>query len=231
MELIRLGTKYGGWIIPKDHGLTEDSIVYSAGVGEDISFDLLLGTLTKSKIYLIDPTTRAYTHFNECKTFFTENKNESVFSGDIQKDYSKVIRGLHPNLSNFEYINCGLWEENTTLKFFKPTNPKYVSHSLIEGMQSANYDLVPVKTIQEVMKNFGHEKIDLLKLDIEGAEIKVIHKMLNDNILPRILCIEFDLYIKKMDKNNETIGLIRRLESLGYKCVANESMNLTFVKR
>ena len=38
----RLGTKYGGWILPKDIELNEDSVVYSAGVGEDISFDMLL---------------------------------------------------------------------------------------------------------------------------------------------------------------------------------------------
>jgi hypothetical protein len=37
---LRLGTNYGGWIIPKDNNLTQKSIVYSAGVGEDISFDI-----------------------------------------------------------------------------------------------------------------------------------------------------------------------------------------------
>ena len=34
----RLGTKYGGWILPTNTTLNENSIIYSAGVGEDISF-------------------------------------------------------------------------------------------------------------------------------------------------------------------------------------------------
>ena len=38
--MLRLGTRYGGWIIPKNNTLNENSIVYSGGVGEDISFDL-----------------------------------------------------------------------------------------------------------------------------------------------------------------------------------------------
>ena len=38
----KLGTNYGGWIIPKNIALTPESIIYSVGVGEDISFDLLL---------------------------------------------------------------------------------------------------------------------------------------------------------------------------------------------
>ena len=38
--LIKLGTNYGGWYINNNIELNEDSIVYSAGIGEDISFDL-----------------------------------------------------------------------------------------------------------------------------------------------------------------------------------------------
>ena len=38
----RLGTKYGGWFVPVDMRLNESSIVYSGGVGEDMSFDLSL---------------------------------------------------------------------------------------------------------------------------------------------------------------------------------------------
>ena len=43
----KLGTNYGGWYIPNDIKLDENSIIYSAGVGEDISFDLLLSNKYK----------------------------------------------------------------------------------------------------------------------------------------------------------------------------------------
>ena len=39
---MKLGTNYGGWDLPDDVRLDSQSIVYSGGVGEDISFDLLL---------------------------------------------------------------------------------------------------------------------------------------------------------------------------------------------
>ena len=35
------------------------------------------------------------------------------------------------------------------------------------------------------MNKFNHKHIDLLKLDIEGAEIKVLEQMFNDNIYPK----------------------------------------------
>ena len=38
----RLGTNHGGWFVPKEMILNESSIVYSGGVGEDMSFDISL---------------------------------------------------------------------------------------------------------------------------------------------------------------------------------------------
>ena len=65
-----LGTVYGGWDIPENIRLNENSIVYSVGVGEDISFDLKLQDKYNCKIRLIDPTKRAHIHFKEIQQFF-----------------------------------------------------------------------------------------------------------------------------------------------------------------
>jgi len=41
------------------------------------------------------------------------------------------------------------------------------------------------------MAQFGHEHIDLLKMDIETAEYTVIPDLLGSGIIPSQLCIEF----------------------------------------
>ena len=61
----KLGTKYGGWSIPKNIELNNNSIIYSGGVGEDISFDLLLSHKYDCNILLIDPTQRSINHYNQ----------------------------------------------------------------------------------------------------------------------------------------------------------------------
>lgn len=229
--MIKLGTNYGGWYIPKNMNLNEHSIVYSGGVGEDMSFDLLLNNEYGCKIFLIDPTSRALNHYKEVKQFYDDKTNFN-FTGDIQRDYKACIENLNPNFNNFEYVNQGLWSKTDTLKFYKQTNEKHVSQSLIENMFGDNYDIIKVNSIKNIMEYHGHKQIDFLKLDIEGAEIEVINQMLDDKIYPKYLLIEFDLLIKKKDPEEKTKKLIERmLFKENYKMLKNDHLNITFVNK
>lgn len=213
---------------PKNMKLNKKSIIYSGGVGEDMSFDLLLNDKYDCKMFLIDPTSRAVNHYNEVKQFYDHKTNFS-FKGDIQPDYKECIKNLNPNFDNFEYINEGLWNKKDTLKFYKQTNEKYVSQSLIENMFGKNYDTIQVNSIKNIMEQRSHKQIDLLKLDIEGAEIEVINQMLDNKIYPKYLLIEFDLLIKNKDPGKKTKKLIERLIlEENYKMLKNDKLNITF---
>jgi len=112
----KLGTNYGGWHIPIDIKLDKNSIVYSAGVGEDISFDLLLSDKFDCNIVLIDPTKRAKKHYHEILDYY--DSKGWRFSGDIQRDYKGQIEKLNPNFKNIYYVNVGLWDKEGELKFY-----------------------------------------------------------------------------------------------------------------
>lgn len=225
--MYKFGTKYGGWHLPENIDLNENSIIYSGGVGEDISFDIMLQSKYNSNIFLIDPTLKSIKHFDECKKYFN-NKSKFKFTGNIQKDYYSNIKNENVNFNKVVYIDKGLWYKKDKLKFYKQRNQNYVSQSLINGMFSNNFELVNVTSIKDIMSSYGHTKIDLLKLDIEGAEIVVLEQMIKDNIYPKYLCIEFDLLLKKKDKNNETKKLINKLIKLGYKKLIDDKLNITF---
>jgi len=145
----RLGTKYGGWILPKDIELNEDSVVYSAGVGEDISFDILLSDKYKCNIILIDPTERAKKHYDEVCHYYEKIKWK--MSGDIQDDYYGIMYPLKPDMTKITYIDKCLWDEQKEdMKFYKQDNEQYVSQSLIEGVYSDSYDLVLTETLKNI---------------------------------------------------------------------------------
>lgn len=223
----KLGTNYGGWSIPINANLNENSVIYSVGVGEDISFDLKLQSKYNCYIFLFDPTKKAINHYKECQNYYTSGKTFK-FTGNIQNDYYSNIINANPNFDKFSYIDVGLWNTKSTLKFYKQSNKSHVSQSLIPDMFTTDYDIVQVDSLTNIMHNLNHTYIDLLKLDIEGAEITVLNNMLDEQIYPTYLCIEFDLFIKKKDKTNITKKLINRLLKNNYKMLVNDNMNITF---
>lgn len=223
----KLGTDYGGWLIPKNISLNENSIVYLGGAGEDISFDLKLQDKYNCWIVIIDPTKKAIKHYEEVKLFYKDNNFK--FTGNIQKDYIQNIKNLNINFNKIIFLDMGLYNKKDLLKFYKQDNPNYVSQSLENNMFGINYDVVKVDTIKNIMNQLNHNNIDLLKLDIEGSECDVLDKMLDDNILPKYLCIEFDLLLKNKDFNKKTEKIGKRLESFGYKILKNDNFNITFI--
>ena len=57
------GTEYGGFYLPnnltKDFFNTKNIIYYGVGVGQDVSFDLIIGKKFDAEVLLIDPTPKA----------------------------------------------------------------------------------------------------------------------------------------------------------------------------
>lgn len=221
------GTDYGGWYIPDKAGLNTESVVISAGVGEDISFDLAIQAAFGCRVVLVDPTERAITHFKEIQEFYEGKRRE--FSGKVQPGYIDFISKLKPDMSKITYIPIGLWDSATTLKFYKQDNPAYVSQTLIPGMFTQEYTEVPVDRLKSIMTKYGIERADIVKMDIEGAELAVLKTMIEDGILPQLLCVEFD-YLLKGSPNGKALTqeVVEKLRELAYKIVYNQKWNIVF---
>ncbi|AOX03493.1 hypothetical protein BJP34_32315 [Moorena producens PAL-8-15-08-1] len=139
-DLKEIGTKYGGWVVPASL-LDASSICYCVGCGEDISFDIGLINQFGCDVFAFDPTPRAI----------------------------KYVQKVAGNNSKYHFFEIGLWNKEDTLKFYVPQNPDHVSHSLINLQKTSDYIEVKVKRLRQIMEDIGHKKIDLIKIDIEGA--------------------------------------------------------------
>lgn len=220
----RLGTIYGGWILPKDIKLNEDSVIYSVGVGEDMSFDMILSDRHKCNIILIDPTKKAKKHYEEV-THYYENIKWKI-TGNVQKDYYGIMYPLKPDLTKISYIEKALWDEKMDeMKFYKQDNEDYVSQSLMEGIYGEKYDIVSTETLKNIRDENEDFDIDILKLNTSGAEIKILHSMLNENIFPNYICINFN--VKKQSNQDNIIAILTRLQCVRYQIIANEGAKFT----
>jgi FkbM family methyltransferase len=197
----RLGTSYGGWTCNADE-IQKSSIVYSFGVGMDISFDLELIALRNCKIHAFDP---------------------SADSADWIQTQSVDKR--------FCFYAYGLGGVDGELAFRKPNIRGYYSPSAVFSYPGEVHNL-PVYTLKTIMKKLGHSSIDLLKIDIEGAEYLALENFLSDNIYPKQLLVEFHHRMKGVGVK-KTQNMIRLLLEKGYGIadVSSRGEEFTFIHR
>lgn len=226
-KLLRLGTDYGGWLIPLNAELTYADTCYLAGAGEDISFDCALAQRFHCKVRIVDPTPRAVRHFQDLQNAIREgrrfpiNNSESEFYDINSADFA-----------NLNFLPVGLFDSDVELKFYLPKNPSHVSCSTVNLQKTEEYFTAQCYRLSTLMAQKGDSKIDLLKMDIEGAEYAVIRDLVKSSLLPRILLIEFDeAHTPLDDEAGSRIGdHIRQLVQVGMRCIAVDGCNATFVR-
>lgn len=73
------------------------------------------------------------------------------------------------------------------------------------------------------------DRIEILKLDIEGAEIEVIEDILTDGIRPRQILVEFDQLQKPNRPHRARVrATLRLLSDAGYRLTRREQFNYSF---
>lgn len=196
--LRRIGSDYGGGILPADL-LREGWVCYCGGVGEDATFDIALIQDYSCEVYAFDPTPRSIT-------------------------YAEQIASTN---RSFHFMPIGLWSAPTELRFYAPRDPAHVSHSALNLQGTDEYFIARCESIPQIMRQLGHSRVDLLKLDIEGAEYEVLRSVIEAGILFKVLCVEFDQPVPF----RETIRILRELRSTGYELINVDRWNCTFVNR
>jgi FkbM family methyltransferase len=193
-DLVRLGSGYGGWWVP-ERLVRPGATAYCAGVGHDISFDLELVERYDCEVWAFDPTPAVI---------------EWVAGSEV------------PGHWHFEPV--GLWERDGTIRFHLPAVEGHVSLSATNVHGVEQFVEAPVETLESIARRLGHRRVDLVKMDVEGAEGPVLRSMLAAGIRPTVLCVEFD----QPEPPWTTVRRIRELLGAGYVLNKVECWNYTF---
>jgi hypothetical protein len=85
-------------------------------------------------------------------------------------------------------------------------------------------------TIDQLMSEFKIDTIDLIKLDIEGAEIEVIIDLLQKGIYPKQILVEYDELSKPSRKSKKRIELAHNaLVNSEYILLCKDGINFTYL--
>jgi FkbM family methyltransferase len=129
----------------------------------------------------------------------------------------KALQGNFYNNSNVTIIPKALSGENGEITLYWKDNNPLIStvdpnHSEFTYSDNSNSKIIPCTTLEKVVNDLGWDKIDLLKLDIEGAEWDVIDSTPNS-----LFEMTSKILMEYHSPNGRLDYVIERLQSLGFK--------------
>jgi FkbM family methyltransferase len=169
-------------------GLGEASVVYSFGIGRDIQFELSLIRKYGCTIHAFDPTPDAVAWARE------QNPPPELKIGEL-----------------------GLADRDGTVHFGPIREDRSGNYTLLERADELTdaFD-AQVRRLSTLTAERGHNHVDLLKMDIEGAEYGVLRDILGSNIPVGQLLLEFHHFFADVGRE-KTREAVQALNSHGYR--------------
>jgi len=181
---------YDCWSLCPDL-LGPGKIVYSLGVGDTIDFDLQLIESHGVEVHAFDPTPHSLKW--------------------IEQQEVPASFHFHPWAAAAKDGRLFLYP-----RIKSDGSKSSVMYTIMEeGQGEAAGVEVPALTLASMMRELGHQSIDLLKMDIEGAEYGVLDGLLSSPVRPDQLLVEFHHRFKDIDVQ-QTLDAIVALRAAGY---------------
>lgn len=188
----------GGWLYDATK-LDQNSVVYSFGIGDNIDFDLALIMRTHAQVHAFDPTPAALSICDD------DNLPPEFHF------HAWAVAGQDGHLTLYPRVG-------------KRGGASDVMYTLVADESVRNNGLeVPAYTIPTIFAKLGHSHIDLLKMDIEGAEYDALDQLLRSPLRPEQLLVEFHHRFSEIGPDR-TRQLIGRLKTAGYQIFAVSDM-------
>jgi FkbM family methyltransferase len=185
--VVRVGSDYGGYFLDPSV-LPPNPVIYSIGIGKDTSFDLSLIERHGFTVHGFDPTPEV--------KYWVESQS------------------MPPQ---FRFHGIGIADFDGEGDFYLPPRPDFISHSMIRARQySPDSIRVPVTKLSTAMARLGHGRIDILKMDIEGAEYAVLYDLMKDNLGVGQILVEFHHRLSSVG-TDKTRAVLYSLNEYGMK--------------
>jgi FkbM family methyltransferase len=143
---------------------------------------------------------------------------------------AKDLFALNGNPSNIEIVPAGLWSSEGMLRFTAGQGQD--SRIVNEGSVAARPDAgegrmieIPTHTLASLVLKYGLKRLDLVKMDIEGAEVEAISvaDQLPPHLRPRYAIASYHM----MNGRRTADTLEELFPKLGYHCRTGNPRHLT----
>ena len=198
------GARSGVWTVCPER-LGPDSVVYSFGVGNNIEWELALIERFGVTVHAFDPTPASVAWL----------RTQSL-----------------PD--EFHFAPVGIAGHDGVLRFHLPQHgSRFNYHPSLEGVQNRGDTEVslPVRRLTTLMAERGHDRIDVLKMDVEGAEYGVLDDLLAADIPIGQVLVEFHHHFAGVGLG-ATVRAVRSLNAAGYRIfhISERGLEFSFLR-
>jgi len=190
VELACSKENFGDWMICPV-GISRSSTILSLGVGNDVRFDRRMIETYGCEVHAYDPTPRwvDWIKTQELPAQFHFHPYAVGGTDSVMQLYPRVKKGKR---------------SDTMMTMFE------------EGDGKGTPVEVTVKRISTILSELGVREIDILKMDIEGAEYEVIDDILDSGISVYQLVVEFHHRFRTLSVE-KTKAVLLKLRAAGYR--------------
>lgn len=193
-----LGSDYGGWWVARDF-VSQDDVVFSVGIGMDNSFDLAMIERFGVKVFAFDPTP----------------KSKQWLAG----------QQLPPA---FHFVPVGLSDADGEM-VFKLDNPDWDSYTAAADIKGeADIARCPVARFSTLCQQVNVDRVDILKIDIEGSEYAAVPDLLNSGIPVGQLLVELHYVNGNTPELQRAAALLETIRAAGFRLLKRSAFGREF---
>lgn len=190
--IVEFGSKYGNWGIDTTN-LGSSTVVASFGLGKDVTFESALLERFNCRIFGFDPTPSS-------------------------------VEFTAKNIRNSQFVTTpyALADHDGTVAFIAPPESAsdQISASAFAGYCRNSNDTmnVPCLTLASALEKCGTSKVDVLKMDIEGAEFSVIEQAVANGWLREVsqILVEFHHFLPGLSPKQTRLA-VSALQNAGFE--------------
>ena len=193
-----LGSDYGYWVVPVDW-IDSSWTCYCVGAGGDITFE-------RELLARYSPTVRSF---------------------EPDEDYVGRIEISPEHAARFSAYQMAITPADGPIRMQRTHIPGSRSLSPVHLYDTEDYVEVPGRSLRSLMEEFGDDRVELLKVDVEGGEYDLVPTLDLAAMGVRVFCIQ----LHHTGTVRDARSLVEGIRDQGFRYVNyDEAVRLTFVR-
>ncbi|CAN5127183.1 hypothetical protein BH09PAT1_BH09PAT1_6150 [soil metagenome] len=198
--------------------------------GEDLIIDKLLNY--RKKGFYVDVGANDPDRFSNTKRFYLKGW-KGINIEPVKKNYANFLVKRKRDIN----LNIGVGDRSSSLTFYEflPDALSTFSKSTADNYKKQGYDfigssIIKVETLAEILhKHLAEKSIDLLSVDVEGFDLKVLQGNNWDIFRPKVICVESVVHDITGSNKLERKDIHKFLVDKGYEKRFDNNLNSIYM--